>query len=134
MRESTLEKQQDILRVLKKEPNGVWIAEIARRLGMKFNTVKYYIYPQTKAGSQFGGFLESDIIEVAREGPNKKIALRSTTAGKKAMEKEKPKSIEKAEEIAPGSTKEFVQPMKKDNAAVTEEERKKIIEKYGVVE
>jgi len=79
MRTTTQENIDKIMEVLRENRDGIWIEEIARRIGFKPNThhVHYYIYGQIGPnGKKYGGYLEDDIEIVKKEGNNIYITLK----------------------------------------------------------
>ena len=71
MKPETMTALSQIEKILKSEKNGIWIREIARRIGKAQSSVYYYILGQDKDGHQYGGYLKDDIITV-KTGSSKK--------------------------------------------------------------
>lgn len=76
----TRENVDKIIQVLRESRDGLWISQIAEKIGLTKPIVHYCIFGQRKMTKKFGeklyGAYLKDEIEDEREGRNRKVWLR----------------------------------------------------------
>lgn len=68
---------QQIISILKKAPKrGIWMKELANKLGTPRSLLNYYLYGMKKNGEWIGGRLRSRIM-IKNEGNNRFVSLKN---------------------------------------------------------
>ena len=76
LRKETKKRIDKIYATVKRAPKkGIWLEELAKRVGISRSHLNYYLFGSKKAEDEFGGYLKNKIRIVRREGNNKFVTL-----------------------------------------------------------